>query len=87
MDSRGVAVSRIINVLLTLDCFLFAVVTLGGSYPFESFSSAAYRAESMGKFYGKARPLIDWLFSLIGQTDHCKKAYFSAKYNIPEDQR
>lgn len=78
---------RIINVLLALDNFLFAVVTLGGSYPSESFSSAAYRAETMGKFYGKARPAIDWLFGWLGQTEHCKKAYFAAKHNLPEDMR
>lgn len=79
--------NRIINVLLALDCLLFAICTLGGSYPFESFSSAAYRAESLGLFYGKARPVIDWLFSMLGQKDHCKTAYFSARLNLPEDQR
>ncbi len=78
---------RIINILLTLDCFVFSVLTLGKAYPAESFSSAAYRAETMGKFYGKARPMIDWLFSWLGQTEHCKKAYFSAKHNLPEDMR
>ena len=79
--------ARLINVLFTFDCFLFSLATLGGSYPSESFSSAAYRAESMGKFYGKSRPVIDKLFSLLGQTDHCKVAYFSAKLNLPEDMR
>lgn len=79
--------SRIVNILLALDNFLFALVTLGGSYPFESFSSAAYRAENMGKFYGKVRPLIDGLFRLLGQREHCKAAYESAKLNLPEDQR
>ena len=79
--------TRLINVLYALDCFLFALLTLGGSYPSESFSSAAYRAESMGKLYGKTRPAIDWLFSLLGQKDHCKQAYFSAKLNLPLDMR
>jgi hypothetical protein len=79
--------ARLINVLLALDCFLFAVCTLGGSYPSESFSSAAYRAEKLGLLYGKARPMIDWLFSWLGQEDHCKKAYYSVKFNLPEDQR
>ena len=79
--------ARLINILLALDNFLFALLTLGGSYPFESFSSAAYRAEKMGKFYGKARPLIDWLFELLGQKDHCKNAYDRALLNLPKDQR
>lgn len=79
--------TRIVNILLALDNFLFALVTLGGSYPFESFSSAAYRAERLGKSYGKARPLIDWLFGLLGQREHCRAAYESAKFNLPEDQR
>ena len=79
--------NRVINILLTLDCFLFSVATLGKSYPFESFSSAAYRAEKHGRFYGRTRKWIDKLFSLLGQTDHCKAAYESAKFNLPEDQR
>lgn len=79
--------SRIVNILLALDCFVFAVLTLGGSYPSESFSSAAYRAEKLGKFYGKARPMIDFVFGLLGQVDHCKTAYECAKFNLPEDQR
>lgn len=74
-------------MLLAFDCFLFSLLTLGGSYPSESFSSAAYRAECMGKFYGRARPVIDFLFGLLGQIDHCKKAYFAAKHNLPEDMR
>lgn len=78
---------RIINILLTFDCFVFSVLTLGKAYPSESFSSAAYRAETMGKFYGKARPAIDWLFGWLGQTEHCKKAYEAAKFNLPEDMR
>ena len=79
--------ARLVNVLLALDCFLFSVLTLGRSYPSESFSSAAYRAESMGKVYGKARPVIDWLFGLLGQKRHCQTAYFSARLNLLEDMR
>ena len=79
--------NRLVNILFTLDCFLFSVCTLGKAYPGESFSSAAYRAERMGIFYGKSRPVIDWLFSLLGQKDHCKQAYFSAKLNLPLDMR
>ena len=79
--------SRIINILFTLDCFLFSLCTLGKSWPGESFSSAAYRAEEMGIWYGKARPVIDWLFGWLGQKAHCANAYVSAKLNLPEDMR
>lgn len=79
--------NRIINILLTFDCFVFSLLTLGKAYPSESFSSAAYRAETRGLFYGRARPVIDWLFSWLGQTEHCKAAYYSAKLNLPEDMR
>jgi hypothetical protein len=77
--------TRIINILFIFDCFLFSVCTLGKSYPFESFSSAAFRAELSGRFYGRARPVIDWLFSF--QPDHCENAYYRAFLNLPEDQR
>ena len=77
---------RISNILFAFDCFLFALGTLGRSYPFESFSSAAYRAEKNGRFYGKVRPAIDWLFKWH-KPNHCEWAYFNAKSNLPEDQR
>lgn len=79
--------ARVVNIIFAWDCALFSTLTLGKAYPGESFSSAAYRAESLGMFYGKVRPAIDWLFSWLGQKDHCKTAYFSAKLNLPEDQR
>lgn len=79
--------ARIVNILFTLDCFLFSVFSLGKAYPGESFSSAAYRAEITGRFYGKIRPAIDGFFNWLGQKDHCKVAYESAKYNLPEDMR
>lgn len=79
--------ARLINVLLALDCCLFSLLTLGKAYTSESFSSAAYRAETKGLFYGKARKWIDWLFSLLGQKDHCEAAFKGAKFNLPEDMR
>ena len=77
---------RIINVMFMLDCFLFSLVTLGKAYPFESFSSAAYRAELNGRFYGHMRPVIDWLAS-PWQSSHCQAAYERAALNLPPDQR
>jgi hypothetical protein len=74
---------RLTNMAFALDCFLFSVCTLGKSYPSESFSSAAFRAEQMGLFYGKVRPAIDAVFG----KGHCAEAYIHAKLNLPEDQR
>jgi hypothetical protein len=81
------ALARLVNVLFSWDCALFSTLTMGSSYPGESFSSAAYRAELYGKFYGKARKPIDAFFAMLGQTDHCRIAYLSAKNNLPEDMR
>ena len=78
---------RAINLLFTLDCFAFSVWTLGKSWPGESFSSAAYRAEMKGLWYGKARAVIDALFFF--QPRHCYLAWLSARQqlNLPEDMR
>lgn len=81
-------VRRVLNILITLDSFLFSVLTLGKAYPGETISSAAYRAETKGMFFGKARPAIDWLFSRL-EKDHCKGAYYYAvhKRNLPTDMQ
>lgn len=67
--------TRVLNVLIALDQFLFCVVTLGVSSPDETASSAAYRTEQKGRILGRFfRPLIDWIFSPI-ERDHCRRAY------------
>ena len=78
---------RLINLLFTLDCFVFSVCTLGQAWPGESFSSAAWRAETKGLWYARARPLIDALFFF--QPNHCYLAWLSAtkQWNLPEDMR
>ena len=77
--------TRVINILFALDCLLFSLCTLGKSYPYESFSSAAYRAELNGRMYGNARALIDALFFF--DPGHCQRAYSKAILNLPPDQR
>lgn len=86
MDIGRNLVNRIVNILFALDCFVFALLTIGGSYPSESFSSAAYRAEKERRFYGKTRPLIDAVFARLGQIDHCARAYANARFNLPPDE-
>jgi hypothetical protein len=79
---------RILNILVSLDCFIYVLFTLGVGWPGETISSAAYRAELHGKFFRHARPVIDWLFSGL-EKDHCRLAYEYAvgKRNLPEDMR
>lgn len=79
---------RILNVLVALDSFVLAVFTLGKAWPGETISSAAYRAELHGQFFGRARPVIDWMLCWL-EDDHCKAAFSYAvnKRNLPEDMR
>lgn len=85
--SRGTALARALNLLLTIDCMVLSVVTLGKAWPGESISSAAYRAETLGLPFGRARPVIDFLFFF--QPNHCYLAWLGAKNkrNLPDDMR
>jgi hypothetical protein len=66
--------TRVINVLVSLDQFVFSLVTLGSSAPDESMSAAAFRLESKGRLPGRIfRPLIDALFWF--DPLHCRVAY------------
>lgn len=79
---------RILNVLIAFDSLVLAILTLGVSHPGETISSAAYRAETKGQLFGRARPFIDWLLRWL-EDDHCRQAYIyaSEKRNLPEDMR
>lgn len=79
---------RILNVVIAADSLLLAILTLGESWPGETISSAAYRAETKGQLFGHARPVIDWLLRWL-EDDHCQQAYNYAvnKRNLPEDMR
>lgn len=68
---------RLLRILIALDIFVFALLTLGGSKRNETFSSAAYSTELDGKWQGRVfRPLIDWLFALV-ERDHCRQSWLS----------
>lgn len=74
---------RLLNFGISLDQFIYNVVTLGASAPDETISAGAYRMEKQGKWQGKImRPFIDWLFTYI-QKDHC---YFAYKAEIDRKQ-
>jgi len=73
-----------LNILIALDKFIYQLLTLGYGSSFDTVSSAAYRMERKGRLVGRlSRPAIDWLFSMLGDKNHCFTSYISAKYNIP----
>lgn len=68
------------RVLLGFDQLL---TTILGGWPDESLSSYAWRLEKAGKRGGKIfRPVIDWIFGLWGDSDHCRKAYESERLRL-----
>jgi hypothetical protein len=79
---------RILNILVSLDSFIFVLLTLGVGRPGETISSAAYRSELKGGWFRFARPVIDLLLLPI-ERDHCKTSYYysTLKLNLPEDMR
>ena len=65
--------SYLLNAAVAFDRFCNTV--LAGS-PDETLSARAYRTEQTGKIFGKFfRPLIDALFLLFLQRNHCKNAH------------
>ena len=75
---------RVLNILIALDRLIYQIVTLGYGSLHDTISSAAYRMEQKGRLVGKlSRPVIDWVFSALGDEKHCFESYISAKYNLP----
>ena len=65
-----------LNLLIALDQLAYVLITLGHGDPDETMSSAAWRMERQGRFFGFTRPLIDGLFRPL-EKDHCRKAWES----------
>lgn len=65
--------SYFLRLLLAIDQLLNVLICNGE--PDETMSSAAWRMERDGRFWGFMRPVIDRLFWF--QPDHCRKAYES----------
>lgn len=66
---------RLLRILIALDIFVFALLTLGGAKRNETISSAAWSLELDGKWQGRvSRPLIDWLFTWL-ERDHCQQSW------------
>ena len=63
----------LLNLAIAFD--QFANAALDGS-PDETLSARAWRTEQTGKIFGRAfRPLIDALFLLFLQRNHCQSSY------------
>jgi len=70
---------RVLTILIALDCFLFALLTLGNCKRGETISAAAWSLERDGKVLGRVfRPAIDWLFTAI-EADHCFVSYVAER--------
>lgn len=66
---------RLLTILVALDVFAFALLTLGNCKRNETISAAAWSLELDGKWQGKLfRPLIDWIMSPI-EPRHCLTAW------------
>ena len=80
--------ARLGRIIYAFDCFAFMALTLGGAYVGESFSSAAWRSELNGGWYGRIfRPVIDALASILGDSNHCQRVYQTAWLDLPDDMR
>lgn len=64
---------RIKNLLICLDQLGYSIITLGAGNPDETCSSAAWRMECDGKFFGFFRPVIDKVFFF--DKNHCETSY------------
>lgn len=68
---------RLLRILIALDIFVFALLTLGGSKRNETISAAAWSLELDGKWQGRVfRPLIDWLMTRL-ERDHCLQSWLA----------
>jgi len=76
------------NILIGIDQFFYVVITLDQGMPDETMSSAAWRTERDGKILGRVfRPIIDAIFRLFGEDDHCYLSYLSEKdrNHVPDE--
>ena len=71
--------ARLLKILIALDIFAFALLTLGGARRNETISAAAYSLELADKWQGRLfRPLIDRLLCAI-ERNHCRVSWLAEK--------
>lgn len=74
MDVGGVTVSYLLRVLVAIDQLINVVLCNGE--PDETMSSAAYRMQQSGKFWGCMVPVINAIFF---DRNHCSDAYLAER--------
>ncbi len=80
----GALKERMLHILIALDKLIYQLITLGYGSGWDTISSASYRMEQKGRLVGKlSRPVIDGIFSALGDKNHCFTSYISAKYKLP----
>lgn len=71
LRETGLALTRLGNAVL-------------GGLAEESMSSRAWRMDHKGKLWGQiARPIIDGVFAIFGQYNHCQVSYYSDRNKLP----
>lgn len=71
--------SRLKNLVIAADQFLFCLGTLGHNSPDETLSAAAWRWDQAGKPIGKVlRPLVDFALEWL-EYEHCKLSWLAEK--------
>ncbi|MCC6199612.1 MAG: hypothetical protein IT466_02425 [Moraxellaceae bacterium] len=67
---------RLLLILIALDIFVLACITLGGSRRNETISSCLFTLERDGRLIGRiGRPVVDWAFSRL-EKNHCAASYY-----------
>ena len=67
---------RLLLILIALDIFVLACITLGGSRRNETISSCLFTLERDGRLIGRiGRPTVDWLFAKL-EHNHCETSYY-----------
>jgi len=77
----------LLNVLIAIDQLVNALI---GGYPDETLSASAYIGEQEGRLLPRFfRPVIDGLFRILGETDHCRNAANAERRGVqlPESLR
>jgi len=79
-------VNYIYRTLIAIDQLLNVVICNGE--PDETMSSAAYRMEQQGRFWGFMRPVIDFLFTPF-EKNHCQSSFEAEVMHLhsPEAER
>lgn len=78
---------RLLRILIALDIFVFALLTVGGSKRNETISAAAWSLELDRKWQGRVfRPAIDWAFARL-ERDHCLQSWLAEQIQFSKQEQ